>query len=199
MYYQTELKDHIRVSPRYFDLPVEDAVLKAIKNKFEGYIDADIGVVIDVTNIKKIEEGVIIPGDGAAYYDTTFEILNFKPELKEVIVGKIKDIADFGAFISMGPIEGMVHISQTMDDFVSFSKEKVLSGKESGRTLKVGDQCRARIIAVSFKDIANPKIGLTMRQLGLGKSEWIDEYMEKKKKEGEKAAEKATKKTVKKK
>jgi len=186
MFYKTELKDHIRVSPRYFDLPVEQAVLKAIKNKFEGYIDADIGVVIDVTSIKDINEGVIIPGDGAAYYDTSFEILNFKPELKEVIVGKIKDIADFGAFISMGPIEGMVHISQTMDDFVSFSKEKVLSGKESGRTLKVGDQCRARIIAVSFKDIANPKIGLTMRQLGLGKVEWMDEYIEQKKKDTEK-------------
>lgn len=189
MFYKTELKDHIRVSPRYFDLEVKDAVLKAIKQKFEGYIDADIGVVIDVTDIKDINEGVIIPGDGASYYDTTFEILNFKPELKEVVVGKIKDIADFGAFISMGPIEGMVHISQTMDDFVSFSKEKVLTGKESSRLLKVGDQCRARIIAVSFKDIANPKIGLTMRQLGLGKPEWIDDHMDKKKKAGEKAAE----------
>jgi len=41
--------------------------------------------------------------------------------------------------------------------------------------LRIGDQCRARIIAVSFKDVTNPKIGLTMRQAGLGKIEWIDE------------------------
>ena len=67
----------------------------------------------------------------------------------------------------------MIHVSQTMDDFVSFSKDKVLSGKESKKTLKIGDKCRARIIAVSFKDINNPKLGLTMRQPFLGRLDWI--------------------------
>ena len=41
--------------------------------------------------------------------------------------------------------------------------------------LKVNDVCRARIIAVSFKDILNPKLGLTMRQQGLGRLDWIKE------------------------
>ena len=75
----------------------------------------------------------------------------------------------------MGPTDGMIHISQTMDDFVSFAKDKVLTGKESKRALKVGDKCRARIIAVSIKDPTNPKLGLTMRQAGLGKLEWVEE------------------------
>ena len=69
----------------------------------------------------------------------------------------------------------MIHISQSMDDFVSFGKDKVLLGKESKRALKVSDLCRARIIAVSYKDISNPKLGLTMRQAGLGRLDWIDE------------------------
>ena len=68
----------------------------------------------------------------------------------------------------------MIHISQTMDDFVTFAKDKTLSGRDSKRTLRVGDMCRARVIAVSFKDVTNPKIGLTMRQPGLGKLEWIE-------------------------
>ena len=95
--------------------------------------------------------------------------------MQEVVVGRIKDIADFGAFVSIGPIEGMVHISQAMDDYVSFAKDKVLSGKETGRSLKIGDKVRARVIAVSYKDVSNPKIGLTMRQPGLGKLEWEDD------------------------
>ena len=93
--------------------------------------------------------------------------------MSEVCTGKIKDIADFGAFITLGPIDGMIHISQTMDDFVSFAKDKTLSGRDSKRALKVTDACRARVIAVSFKDVTNPKIGLTMRQPGLGKLDWI--------------------------
>ena len=90
----------------------------------------------------------------------------------------------------------MIHVSQAMDDFVSFSKEKTLSGKESKRTLKINDVCRARIIAVSFKDPLNPKLGLTMRQQGLGRLDWIGEEGEPK--EAKKEVKKEPKKTKKK-
>ena len=148
MFYKTTVKDHIRVPPNLFGDNVEASVLKVIKEKYEGYISQEVGVVIDVSSLKTIGEGVIIPGDGASYYDSTFSLLSFKPEMHEVINGTIKDIADFGAFINLGPIEGMIHVSQTMDDFVTFSKEKVLNGRDSKRALKVGDMCRARVVAV---------------------------------------------------
>jgi len=180
MFYKIELKDHIRVPPNLFSLRLEDAILTRIKTKYHGFISKDLGIVVDVSGVKEIGEGIIIPGDGASYYDVAFELLAFKPEMQEIVIGKIKDIAEFGAFINIGPIDGMIHISQTMDDFVSFSKDKTLSGKESKRTLKVNDVCKARIIAVSFKDPLNPKLGLTMRQAGLGRIDWIKEDLEQK-------------------
>ena len=175
MFYKIEIKDHIRVPPNLYDNPVEEAITKRIRKKYEGYIDKDIGIAIDVSSVDEIGEGIIIPGDGASYYETKFKLLTFKPELQEIVLGKIKDIADFGAFLSIGPSEGMIHISQTMNDFVSFAKDKTLSGKESNRVLKVEDACRARIIATSFKQLTNPKIGLTMRQPFLGKLDWVQE------------------------
>ncbi len=175
MFYKVDVKDHIRVPPVYFGLDKKEAIIKRIKKKYEGYISKDLGFIIDVSDVTDMQEGVIIPGDGAAYYQATFTLLTFKPELQEVLAGKIKDIADFGAFLNVGPTDGMIHISQTMDDFVSFSKEKVLVGKDSKRNLKVNDICRARIIAVSYKDVSNPKIGMTMRQFGLGKLDWANE------------------------
>lgn len=182
MFYKTKIKDHVRVPPDLFGLDVEEAVIQRVKKDYEGYISKELGIVIDVSKVNSIGEGIIVPGDGAAYYETTFELIIFKPELQEVLLGRIKDIADFGAFINLGPIEGMIHISQTMDDFVSFSKDKVLLGKESKRTLKIGDKCIARVIAVSYKDLTNPKLGLTMRQQGLGRLDWIEEEDPKKKK-----------------
>lgn len=178
MFYKVELSDHIRVPPNLFNLPLEEAVVKRIKTKYNGFISKDLGIVIDVAEMKEIGEGVIIPGDGASYYDVTFELLTFKPEMQEIVLGKIKDIAEFGTFINIGPLDGMVHIGQTMDDFVSYSKDKTLTGKETKRILKVNDICRARIIAVSFKDVLNPKLGLTMRQQGLGRLDWIKEEQE---------------------
>jgi DNA-directed RNA polymerase subunit E' len=169
MFYKVQVKDYIRVPPSMFNLSKKDSILQNIKTSYENYISQEIGFVINVINVADVEEGVIIAGDGAGYYETKFELLTYKPELNELVFGKIRDITDFGAFMDIGGIEGMVHISQSMDDFVSFSKEKVLQGKKSGQSLKIGDKCKARIIAVSYKDLNNPKIGLTMRQEGLGK------------------------------
>jgi DNA-directed RNA polymerase subunit E' len=76
----------------------------------------------------------------------------------------------------------MIHISQTMDDYVSFSKTNTLLGKSSKKTLKQGDLCLARIVAISHKG-KDPKVGLTMRQPGLGKLEWIKEEKIKKEKD----------------
>ena len=175
MFYKLKLKDHVRVPPSLLNpnLPVEEAIISAIKNTYINLISQHLGVVIDVLRISKVYEGIIIPGDGASYYDTEFELLTFRPELQEVLLGNIRDITDFGVFMSIGPIDGMIHISQTMDDYVSFSKDKSLLGKETKRSLKVGDKCRSRVIAVSFKEAGNPKIGLTMRQEFLGKIDWV--------------------------
>jgi len=172
MYYKTRVKDYIRVPPSSFEDDVSDSVIKEIKKKYNGFISQEIGFVIDVVDVNDINTGIILAGDGAAHYDVDFTLLTFKPEMQEILMGKITNVADFGAFINIGPIEGMIHISQTMNDFVSFSKDGVLLGKNSKHSLKTGDVCKARIIAVSYKDLTNPKIGLTMRQPGLGKEEW---------------------------
>ncbi len=193
MFYCVQVEDHVRVPPAMFNLPREEAIIQMIEKQFEGYISKDLGVVISVSKLVDVQEGVLIPGDGAAFYKCNFELLTLKPELQEVVLGKVRDIADFGAFINLGAIDGMIHISQTMDDFVSFSKDKVLIGKSSGRSLKTGDLCRARIIAISYKDVANPKLGLTMRQQGLGKLEWLEEDAKKGSNESPEKAEKPAK------
>jgi len=101
MYYKIELKDSVRVPPKLFDLDVKEAVIQSIKRKYSGFISKDLGIVIDVSNVKETGEGVIIPGDGSSYYGAKFEVLTFKPELQEVVLGRIRDIVDFGAFITL--------------------------------------------------------------------------------------------------
>ncbi len=183
MFYKVKVKDHVRVPPDLFGLTKEQAVLQRSRKDYEGYISQKLGFVIDVLKVDEVKEGIIIPGDGAAYFETAFELMTFRPELQEVLLSKARDIAEFGAFMTIGPAEGMIHISQTMDDYVSFSKEKVLTGRDSNKNLRLNDKCRARIVAISYKDVANPKIGLTMRQEGLGKLEWLEQKQEKAPKE----------------
>jgi DNA-directed RNA polymerase subunit E' len=51
-------------------------------------------------------------------------------------------------------------------------------GKESKKTLENGDKVRARIVTISLKKAKENKIGLTMRQPGLGKLDWINQKEE---------------------
>ena len=183
MFYEIELQDHIRVPPTSFSLLTDEAILSVLKKRFENYVSKEIGIVIGVSEITYVGEGIIIHGDGAAYYDSKFKVLSYKPEVQEVVLGRIRDITDFGAFIDIGSVDGMIHVSQTMDDYVSFSKSGVLTGKESKKVLKVGDPCRARVIAVSYKELLSPKIGLTMRQPFLGCLKWIKDDLKKLEKE----------------
>ncbi len=181
MFYITEIEDYVRVEPKLFGLPTNQAVEDQLKETYTDYYNKEFGKVVAIIGVSKVEEGVIIPGDGAAYYKTTFKVLTWKPELQEVVYGVISEIANFGAFINMGNMRGMIHISQTMEDYVSFSKSETLTGKSSKRSLKQGDLCLARIVSISHKG-DEPKIGLTMRQPGLGKLEWIKEEITKRKK-----------------
>ncbi len=187
MFYLTEVEDYVRVEPKLFGLPTVKAVEEQLHETYSDYYDKEIGKAVAVIEVLNVGEGILIPGDGAAYYNSKFKILVWKPELQELLYGEIAEITNFGAFIDMGVMRGMIHISQTMDDFVSFSKTNVLSGKNSKRNLKQGDLCIARIVAISHKG-EEPKIGLTMRQPGLGKIEWIKEDTVKKQKDAEKSA-----------
>ncbi len=192
MFYIVEVRDHVRVEPKLFGLSTAEAVEKQLRETYKEHYDKEIGRVISVVEILSVGKGILIPGDGAAYYDSTFKLLVFRPELHELVYGKIAEITNFGAFIDMGSMRGMIHISQTMDDYVSFSKDEALLGKNSKRTLKIGDLCLARVVAISHKG-DEPKIGLTMRQPGLGKLEWIKEDQAKKDADAKKVAKVADK------
>ena len=200
MFYEVLVTDHVRVEPNKFGMDTDAAVRAQLEESYSGFQDKDIGTVVSVLDVMEVKEGIIIPGDGAAYYESTFKLIVFKPELQELIYGTIEEITNFGAFMSMGPIRGMIHISQTMDDFVSYSDTGVLTGKDGKKILTQGDKCVARIVAISYKG-EEPKIGLTMRQPGLGKLDGVKEEKIKNTKQAEQSAAleaKAAKKVAKK-
>ena len=180
--------DTIRIPPETFGNPLEAVGYQQVKAKYEGVVDETLGYVIAVTGVEVSSIGKIIPGDGAAYHKVNFSLLTFYPKIQEVVEGEVVEIADFGAFVRIGPIDALLHVSQLMDDFISYDeKQGVLLGKETKRKLMSGDQVRVRITAVSLgRAGSSGKIGVTARQPFLGKLEWIDTDLKKMKEAAEK-------------
>jgi DNA-directed RNA polymerase subunit E' len=174
MYQLVTVEDEISVPPQKLDLNVEESVKQSLEEKLEGKINSEIGVILAVMDVEDIGEGNIMPGDPAVHYPVKFKILSWMPKENEVVEGEVVDITEFGAFVRCGALDGLIHISQVMDDFVSYDdKNAQLVGKQSRRMLKEGDKIRARIISVSFKE--QSKLGLTMRQPYLGSIKWMTE------------------------
>jgi DNA-directed RNA polymerase subunit E' len=199
MFYFTEAEDYIRVEPKFFGLETREAVRQQLSKTYSGFLNKEIGFVISIVDVLEVHEGIVIPGDGAVYYNSKFVLLAWRPELQEPVFGIIKEVANFGAFMNVGPAEGLIHITQVTDDYVSFSKSGSLTSKSGKRNIKKGDVCLARVVAISYK-AGEPKIGLTMRQPGLGKLDWIKEEKRRSKTksssgEGEGRGEKSSKKS----
>jgi DNA-directed RNA polymerase subunit E' len=195
MYKKMRLADTVRIAPELLGEPVEEAVKVALRDKLEGLVDKTIGAIVTIIDVNEVGEGHILAGDAGVYYDAVFDAVTFMPELQEMIEGSILEVVEFGIFVGIGPLDGLVHVSQLTDEYVSYDeKNSRLITKESGRSITVGDRVRARIVAVSLneREPRDSKIGLTMRQHALGKLEWLEEA--RKPKEGQEEGKENSKK-----
>jgi DNA-directed RNA polymerase subunit E' len=198
MYAMVKIEDTVRISPEKFGDNLDKTVENIVRQTFEGTMRKNYGVIVVADNITPVGDGIVIHGDGAMYQKVAFDALMFKPELQEVLNAIVCEIVEFGAFCHIGPLDALIHMSQIMNDYVEVDAEnELITGKEKKMMLKTGDTVRARVVAVSLNELSarESKIGLTMRQPGLGSYEWLTEPEEKeeKKKEGKKEKKKKKK------
>jgi DNA-directed RNA polymerase subunit E' len=193
MYYRMQLADKVRVPPNRLGEDLSRVILDVLQELLEASIDKEIGIFIAITRVLEIGEGEIIPGDGAVYYDVEFEAVVLRLTLQEITEGLTVETTSFGAFISLGPIDAMLHVSQISDEYINYDeKNSRLICQESKRFIGVGDPVRARVVTLSLneREPRDSKIGLTMRQSGLGTLRWLEEDLAKEKdKEKEKGGE----------
>ena len=118
MYRILKIEDTIRVPPEKFSMKSKEAVMQALADKYECLLDSKLGVVLAIISVEEIREGRILPEDPGVHYPVTFKALAYKPELNELTYGEVVDNTEFGSFVRLGPLDGLVHISQLMDDYV---------------------------------------------------------------------------------
>jgi len=181
MYKRLTIQDSVRVPPQHLGENVSESVRDGLREEVEGQIIEDVGVVIGVEEVDSVEGGDIKPEDAGIHYEVEYQAVVYDAELHEVVTGEVVDVTDFGAFIRIGPFDGLCHVSQVMDEYVNLDEEaQMLISEDQDKVLEVGDTLTTRIIAVSLGKKDTNKINLTMRQPGLGKNEWIQLYEEEK-------------------
>ena len=150
MYKLMKLVDTVRIPPTLLGEEIMPTIKNALREKLEGQVDKKLGSLVAVYNIDEVGEGHILVGDGAVYYDVTFEAIMFYPDLQEIIEGEVVEAVGFGVFIGMGPMDGLLHVSQITDDFISYdAKMQGLLLRTEASQLP-NDHVRARIVMVAL-------------------------------------------------
>jgi len=177
MYKRVRLKDTVEVPPRNLADVTEERVQALLQDKLEGRMDEDVGSVVSVVDVHDIGEGTVLPGRAGVYYEAEFDAITFDPSMQEVVDGEVVEVVEFGAFVGIGPVDGLLHVSQISDEYLAYDGEnQQLASTESSQTLTVDDPVRVRIVTKSI-DERNPRdsrIGLTAKQPGLGKHDWLE-------------------------
>jgi DNA-directed RNA polymerase subunit E' len=178
MYKRVRLTDTIEVPPRHLAEVSPDLVARLLQDKLEGRMDEEVGSVVTVTAVHDVGDGAVLPNRPGVYYEAEFDAVTFDPQMQEVVDGEVVEVVNFGAFVGIGPVDGLLHVSQISDEYLAYDEEnQQLASRDSNRVLSVGDAVRARIVTKSI-DERNPrdsKIGLTAKQPGLGKHGWLAE------------------------
>lgn len=173
------LEAKVEIPPFLFSQPKEISARLILSEDYEGIITKQYGFIIAVVDVLSVSTGQIIPGNANTFHEVQFTILTFRPTVSEVVEGEVVEIVDFGAFVRLGPLDGLVHVSQVTDDYISYEQVgNRFIGKETGKILEVGNTIRSKVIAVSLGGGRSGKLGLSMRSPYLGKTDWIEEDIE---------------------
>ena len=111
---------------------------------------------VRVLDINRRENKLIVSEKAARREDTESKVSLLK--VGEIVKGMVTGVVDFGIFVNVNGIEGLVHISEIAWDRVDSPSKYV----------KVGQEIEAKIIAID-----RDKLSLSMKQLK--DDPWIDE------------------------
>ena len=189
MYYLDHRRDVVRIPPERLGPELSNVLTELAQQQFEGKLVDGQNLAVTIRDVKPLGEGHIIHGDGGVYQEVEYQALLFRPEIQEVVEGSVVEIRKFGAFVRFGPLDGLLHVSQIMDDRVNIDEHNQrMVGVESKKDLKVGYKVRARVVSLSLSEISprDSRIGLTMRQPALGRLEWIQELHKRSEEKGAK-------------
>jgi len=191
MFYLINVREKVGVEAQRLKEDIHQSISESIEAK---HTREENGFFLGVTEIKKVgESGDILPERPEIYFDVDYTALFFQPLQGEIVFGTVADVAEFGPFVRIGPLDALAHISQITAEKMTYNPQQdVISSKDGKIVIQTGDQLIA-MVANSTISKERMRVNLTMKQDGLGLLKWLTKEKSKKKSAGDKAEGKETK------
>ena len=112
----TMIKDVERlicIPPAELGEDFDSTVDKLTWETYGGRLGEDKSFTVLIQNVRPVGPGRIVHGNGGVHQAVKFDQVVFKPENDEIIEGNVVEIVKFGAFVRFGPLDGLLHVSQS--------------------------------------------------------------------------------------
>jgi len=166
MFYLVDVEEKVGIEAQKLKQNIQESIEEKLE---ELHLKEKNGVFLGVVEIKKIgETGEILPERPYIYFDVEYTSLFFQPVQNEIVEGYVTEVAEFGPFVRIGPIDALVHISQITKEKLTYNPEQdIITSKNSKIVIKKGEEVRAMVANSSISN-ERVRVNLTMKQEGLG-------------------------------
>lgn len=101
MFILSEISDLVRIPPHTFNIPIKECITNELSKKYANKVVSNLGLVIAVWDILDIKDGLLKPGDGAAFVETKFRCVVWKPFIGEILTGWVLECTADGVKVKM--------------------------------------------------------------------------------------------------
>ena len=166
MFYLVDVQEKVGIEAQNLKKDIKACAEERLE---EMHSKEENGVFLGVVEIKNIgETGKILPEKPYIYFDIEYTSLFFQPAQNEIVDGIITEIAEFGPFVRLGPIEAFIHISQITKEKLTYNPEQDIITTKDGKFVVKRDEKVRALVANSAISEDKVRVNLTMKQDGLG-------------------------------
>lgn len=86
-------------------------------------MDEDVGSVVSVVNVNDIGEGIVLFNCFGVYYEVDFDVIIYDFDMQEVVDGIVVEVVEFGVFVGIGLVDGLLYVLQIFDEYFVYDGE----------------------------------------------------------------------------
>lgn len=135
---------------RYPDLVIHRQIKSILNNKYTRYSEEDVssmGTILSAAEQRAVKaERKVISVKKCRFFES---------HVGEEFDGYISSVVKFGAFVTLRefPLDGLIKLDEIGDDHFIYDEETwTLRGKRTGKTFRVGDKVRIKVLNVDVSD-----------------------------------------------
>lgn len=105
MFFLKRLEHPIPLHPSYFGPSLAEFIERKLRDDVEGTCSGQHGYIVKVLRINSIGEGVVLPGEGLAQFNSVYQALVLRPFKGQVVDAVVSNVNKLGFFAQMGPLQ----------------------------------------------------------------------------------------------